>query len=221
MLKWIILSLIVLPAALTTTGCNYIVMANYALEGTGKTPAEHELEPWKTLVFIDDPSNILPRTVLRANLAEEISAELVTRELVPQTVKATDAMAMVRSRERRGDRMSMQAIAKEAGAAQLIFVEMEGFSLTESEWVPRPNASCLVKVLDFENGTRVYPQGEIGDYGGRRVAVSMREISPDVMRSTSGRRQAEMNLVLRLSRDIVKLFYEHETRDLGENLGTK
>ena len=79
----------------------------------------------------------------------------------------------------------------------------------------------MVKVLDFENGTRVYSQGEIGDYGGRRVAVSMREISPDVMRSTSGRRQAEMNLVLRLSRDIVKLFYEHETRDLGENLGTK
>ena len=40
--------------AFASTGCNYIVMANYALEGTGKTPAEHALEPWETLVFIDD-----------------------------------------------------------------------------------------------------------------------------------------------------------------------
>ncbi|MCH2145903.1 MAG: hypothetical protein MK082_12270 [Phycisphaerales bacterium] len=207
--------------AFASTGCNYIVMANYALEGTGKTPAEHALEPWETLVFIDDPANILPRTVLRANLAEEISTQLVTRQLVPLTVEPTDAMAMVRSRERRGDRMSMEQIAKEADVPQLIFIEMESFSLTESEWVPRPNASCLIKVLDFEQGRRVYPQGDIGDYGGRRISVSMREISPESMRSTSGRRQAELNLVSRLARDIVKLFYEYETKDLGENLGTR
>ena len=203
------------------TGCNYIVPISYAIDGSGKTPAEHELVQEKTLVFIDDHTNVLPRTMLRANLAEEISSVLVREELVPVTVAPTDAMALVRSRERNGNRMSMESIAKESGVSQMIFIEMETFSLTKTDWNPRPNASCLVRVLDFNNGVRVYPKGDLGEYGGRRVSVTMRELSPDVMRSAAARRKAQMNLVTTLSGAVLKLFYEHETKDLGENLGVR
>lgn len=203
------------------SGCNILVPANYILEGTGTLPAEHDLEPVKTLVFVDDQTNVLPRTVLRSNLAAGVSTALLTQELVPETVDSNDAMAMVRSRERNGQRMSCESIAKETGAPQLIFIEMETFSLTEDGWITRPSGSCLVKVLDFKKGDRVYPIGELGDAGGRRVSVTLREIAPEKMRSAADRRQAQMLLVADLATAVVKLFHEHQRLDLGENLGVR
>jgi hypothetical protein len=203
------------------TGCNFLAPVSYVVEGTGTAPAEHVLEQVPTLVFVDDQTNVLPRTVLRSNLASEISQDLQQRELIPSFVNSSDAMAMVRSRERSGQRMSMESIAREAGVTQMIFVEMETFSLTQDSWIPRPNASCLIRVLDFKNGTRVYPKDSIGELGGRRINVTMREISPDALRSASARRTQQMALVTTLSRNIVMLFRERENTELGENLGVR
>ena len=203
------------------TGCNFLAPVSYMVEGTGTAPAEHELEQVSTLIFVDDQTNVLPRTVLRSNLASEVSQELQQRELIPSFVNSSDAMAMVRSRERNGQRMSMEAIAREAGVSQMIFIEMESFSLTEQSWIPRPNASCLIRVLDFKNGTRVYPKNSIGELGGRRINVTMREVSPDVLRSISARRTQQLALVATLSRNIVMLFRERENTELGENLGVR
>ena len=157
-------------------GYNLLAPASYVIDGTGTAPAEHVLEQRKTLVFVDDQTNVLPRTVLRSNLATTISADLQARELIPSYVNPSDAMAMVRSKERSGKRMSMEAIAREAGVTQMIFIEMEGFSLTAETWVPRPNATCLVKVLDFDHGMRVYPKDAIGELGGRRVPPAANEL---------------------------------------------
>jgi hypothetical protein len=203
------------------TGCNFLAPASYILDGSGTAPAEHELEQVQTLIFVDDQTNILPRTVLRSNLSSDISVELQQRSLIPSYVNSSDAMAMVRSRERSGQRMSMEAIAREAGVTQMIFIEMESFSLTEETWIPRPNASCLVRVLDFKNGTRVYPKDSVGELGGRRINVTMREISPDVMRSASQRRTQQMALVSKLASSIVVLFRDSENLELGENLGVR
>ncbi len=203
------------------SGCNFLAPASYVLDGTGTSPAEHELEQVKTLIFVDDQTNVLPRTVLRSNLASAISVELQERSLIPSFVNSSDAMAMVRSRERSGKRMSMEAIAREADVSQLIFIEMESFSLTEQNWIPRPNASCLVRVLDFKNGTRTYPKDALGQLGGRRVNVTMREISPDAMRSASERRTQQLSLVSKLSSSVVTLFRERENTELGENLGVR
>ena len=210
-----------LGAGLVMSGCNYLAPANYILEGAGQTPAEHTLEQVETLVFVDDATNVLPRTLLRSSMATDLSNDLMARMLVSGTVSPTDAMAMVRARERNGSRMSIESIASEVGVTQMIFVEMESFSLTERQYIPRPNASCFVKVLDMNKGARVYPIDALGDEGGRRVSVTMREIPPETMRSASGRRQAQMNLASTLAEAVVKLFYEHATKELGENLGIK
>ena len=208
-------ALAILPA------CNILVPVVYAVEGTGKNPAEHVLEPINTLVFVDDQRNVLPRTVLRAKFAEMLSKSLVAVELVPQTVDPIDVMALVRSRERNGNRMSIESIAKEAGVKQVIFIEMETFSMTDEGWIPRPNASCLVKVLDIEKGERAYPSHEVGMLGGRRTKVQMREISPERIQGASNRRGIEMTLITTLSVDVLKLFQEHEALDLGDRLNAK
>jgi len=218
-------SMLVMAALLIASGalsaCNYLAPASYILEGTGTTPAEHTLDQVETLVFVDDATNVLPRTLLRSALATDISNDLMARMLVSGTVSPNDAMAMVRSRERNGRRMSIEAIASEVGVTQLVFLEMESFSLTERQYIPRPNASCFVKVLCMTRGERVYPADALGDQGGRRISVTMREIPPETMRSASGRRQAQMALAADLAGEVAKLFYDHETKELGENLGIK
>lgn len=214
--------LLLLPLPLLgPVGCNFLAPASYVIDGTGTTPAEHVLEQVDTLVFVDDQTNVLPRTTLRANLAGAISVELQERGLIPAYTNPSDAMAMVRSRERSGRRMSMEAIAREAGVSQMIFIEMESFSLTEQSWVPRPNATCLVKVLDFDHGARVFPKDAVGALGGRRINVTMREISPDNLRSSSARRTQQAELVQALARNVVMIFRERENTELGENLGVR
>ena len=132
-----------LLATAVLSGCNYLAPANYILEGTGTTPAEHTLDQVETLVFVDDATNVLPRTLLRSALATDISNDLMARMLVSGTISPNDAMAMVRSRERNGRRMSIESIASEVGVTQLVFIEMESFSLTEPSTFP-DRTSCFV-----------------------------------------------------------------------------
>jgi hypothetical protein len=211
--------LIVVSALLS--GCNLLVPAGYMVGGTGKNPAEHELDEVKTLVFVDDRKNFLPRSVLRANLALSISEGLLVQKLVPAVVDSADAMAMVRTRERSGDLMAMESIARETGVQQIIFVEMESFTKLQRSLDLRPGASCKLRVMHFGKGGRVYPEVNLGDVGERRVTVQLREVAPENLRSASDRRRVEIAVMSKLSIDVVKLFHEHEARDLGENLGIR
>ena len=203
------------------SGCNILVPASYVVGGTGMNPAEHDLDEVKTLVFVDDRKNVLPRTVLRANLANTISVMLMEKGLVPATVDPADAMAMVRSSERNGNIMSIESIARKAKVKQVVFIEMESFSRLQRNLNLRPNAACLVRVMHFEKGGRVYPEEKLGDTGTRRVTGQLREVSPENLRSTADRRRVEIAVIEKLSLNVVKLFYKHENRDLGENLGIR
>ena len=155
---WILLGLL-LPCALgSLSACNILIPVSYAIDGQGQVDAEHEFEPIKTLVFVDDSLNILPRQVLKVRLAEAISNDLVIRELIPNAVNPGDAMAMVRSRDRSGQHMSMQSIAREAGVKQMLFIEVESFESTVRNTQMRPSASCSLRVMHFDKGGRVYPE---------------------------------------------------------------
>ena len=212
-----------LAPVLLLSACNILAPASYVVGGTGMNPAEHELDEMKTLVFVDDRKNVLPRTVLRVNLSEDISLLLLELELVPGTVDPGDAMAMVRSRERNGQIMSIESIARDAGVKQVLFIEMESFGQLQRSADLRPNASCLIRVMHFGQGGRVYPTGDIEDPDGgtRRVSVQLREVAPSQMRSTADRRRIEASVIQQLAANVTKLFYKHDARDLGENLGIR
>ena len=194
-----ILLCLLLPCALgSLSACNILIPVSYAIDGQGEVEAEHELEPIKTLVFVDDSLNILPRQVLKVRLAEAISNDLVTRELIPKAVNPGDAMAMVRSRDRSGQHMSMQSIAREAGVKQLLFIEVESFESTVRNTQMRPNASCSLRVMHFDKGGRVYPETTMnvgGNVGDRVVEVQLREVAPEKAFSPSDRRKVEQELI--------------------------
>ena len=73
-------------ALLVASGCNLVSAGSYILEGPGKIDAEYELRQVKTVVFVDDQKNVLPRTALRVIIGDDISARLLTEELVPSTI---------------------------------------------------------------------------------------------------------------------------------------
>mgnify|MGYP006151296145 FL=1 len=202
-------------------GCNILVPVTYAVQGTGQNPAEHELDEVKTLVFVDDLNSVLPRTVLRVRLAESISQELMSLDLVPSTVNPSDVMALVRSRERKSSRSSMTSIAEDAGVSQMIYIKVESFSGLVRSTELRPTASIGIRVMHFDKGGRVYPATEMNSTGSRSVDVSLREIDPSKLRSSSDRRRVEQELIAKLAYEACKLFREHEARELGENLGIK
>ena len=83
-----------LVALLATAGCNIVTPVAYAIEGPGQIDAEFELPNRKTVVFVDDPRNILPRTALRTALGDAISFDLMEREILDSTVASRDAVAV-------------------------------------------------------------------------------------------------------------------------------
>ena len=219
-----LLGLLLPCVVLLLPACNILIPVSYAIDGQGEVEAEHELEPIKTLVFVDDSLNILPRQVLKVRLAEAISNDLVIRELIPNAVNPGDAMAMVRSRDRSGQHMSMQSIAREAGVKQMLFIEVETFESTVRNTQMRPNASCSLRVMHFEQGGRVYPDTSLnvgGNVGDRIVEVQLREVAPEKAYSPSDRRKVEQELIGKMAVSIVKLFRSYDRLELGENLGIR
>lgn len=202
------------------TGCNIVVPVAYVLEGPGMIPAEYTLRDTSTAVFIDDAENKLPRTALRGIIGVEITQLLIENKVMPASnfVDARDMIGLVRAMETNGRRASIERIGREAGVEQVVYVKIEGFSLTLDGITPRPTAVCAVKVLDLAAGTRVYPAD---NKDGRETVGQLREVDPARFEAFAKMRIIEDDLAVRLGKNVAQLFYEHDRVDLGENLGIR
>ncbi len=212
-------------AALTLGACNLAAPAAYALFGPGKVPAEFDLAQSRTVVFVDDRQNVLPRTALRAMVGEKVSQDLMTLKLIPAAVRPAEAIAATRQREDGGKPLSIAAIGRELECQQVIYVHVTGFNLMGdglSEGIgagATPTAKASVKVIDVVNNQRTYPFGDAN--AGREIIASLREVDREELRTSARRRAVEDRLAMELGDRIGKLFYEHERVELGENLGPR
>jgi hypothetical protein len=210
--------------ALTAPGCNIITPVAYAIEGPGKIDAEFQLPNKKTVVFVDDPSNIFPRTTLRAALGDAVSFDLMAKEVLTATVATRDAIAISRARAD-GDAsklISIEAIGRALDCAQVIHIQPTIFDLAGRSDMQgiRPTAIVRVKVIDIDTRTRIYPVAEVLPQG-REITATIREASSDSLRSRTGRVELEDMLVRKIAVEVAQLFYKHDRIDLGENLGTR
>ena len=201
--------------------CNIVKPVSYLLEGPGKIDPEYELREVVTTVFVDDRKSAFPRTALRAIVAEAISKQLVEEGALPalKMINARETIAMARSLESASSRVTIEKIGLEAGAEQVIYVELDGFALTIDGYTPRPTSICRVKVIDLATSTRVYPGA--ASPRGREVQSQLREVSPDNFTSFARRRKIEDQLAYKTGVQVAKLFHPHDRVDLGENLGVK
>lgn len=212
MLRPIVILLMAVPCL--SAACNIIIPATYIIEGPPKVPAVFELPEKRTLVFVDDPKNRMTRVALRAEVADRTERLLFDQGKVTELVSCADAIQLARRSDAQGKRASIESIGRAMNVQQVIYVVVEQFALSVDGASPRPGATVLVKVLDLEDQTRIFP----GDVGGHLVEAELREPPQAMYVSTSGRRQIEDQLAMQLATDIAELFYEHEENPLGGTL---
>ncbi|MFM1868521.1 MAG: hypothetical protein RL591_1929 [Planctomycetota bacterium] len=209
---------------LSAAGCNIVTPVAYAIEGPGQIDAEYTLSKKKTVIFVDDPRNILPRTALRTAIGDAVSFDLMERGHLESTVASRDAIAVARSGSAGNAQklMTVEAVGKALDCAQVIHIQPTVFDLsgrTDDRGI-RPTAIVQVKVLDLEMRVRTYPAAESMP-DGREVTAIIREESSDGLRTRAGRTQIEDQLARKIALEVAQLFYQHDRVDLGENLGTR
>jgi len=210
--------------SLPLASCNIVTPVAYAIDGPGQIEAEYTLPDKKTVVFVDDPKNILPRTALRTAIGDAISFDLMGRELLTSTVATRDAIAISRSGSGGNAKkmMSIESIAGALDASQVIYIQPIIFDLagrSDSQGL-RPTATLRVKVIDIDAKARVYPSSASIPEG-REVTATIREADPSILRTRAGRTQLEEELAGKVAIKVAELFYKHDRIDLGENLGTR
>ena len=203
-------------------GCNIAGPLTYLAMGAPKIPAECELADRRTVVYVDDRANVIEANApaMRIAIAEQVSEELMTRKVLSpeMTISPGDTLALVRSHDRHSELLPIDAIGRLVGAEQVIYVEMAQFSLTPDGVTPRPTAACRVRVIDVNNRERLYPSADETAQTARQVGSQLNEIDDSLYRSASSRRSVYGKLAERVGKDVAKLFYRHDSRDLGERL---
>jgi hypothetical protein len=210
---------------LSAAGCNYAGPAAYALFGPGKIEAQHQLQKVRTVVFVDDRQNLLPRVAMRAAIGEKVSQDLIAQQAIPSAVRPADAIALTRQREDGKKPLSIAAIGRELEVQQVVYVQITGFSLEGDGSTAgtttigaTPTATAEIKVIDVVNSVRTFPSE---DGPGQQVLAKLREVDRDQFSTVAKRRAVEDRLTAELGEMIGKLFYQHERIDLGENLGPR
>ncbi|MBL9140385.1 MAG: hypothetical protein JNK53_00840 [Phycisphaerae bacterium] len=201
-----------------TVGCNYVIPAMWIAQGPPKKPAVYTLpKDLKTTVFVDDRKNVISRTQLRAQLADDIATELTTQGLVSNVVSGRELIAFVRRTETPSKRVSIEDLGNAVGADVVIYVEMLTFDLMADGATPRPSASARIKVVDVKSKERLFPPTG-GDKQGFEVSAETEALQPGIYRTSAGRRTVEDMLEKKLGDAIVKLFYDHEPRNFGQGV---
>jgi hypothetical protein len=216
-------------ASLAAAGCNLGAPAAYALFGPGQIEAEHELAPVRTVVFVDDRQNVLPRVAMRAALGNQIAETLLAQGLVPNVVSTRDAIALTRQREDGTKPLSIAAIGRELECQQVVYVLVRDFNLAgdgggttagSTGFGAAPTAIVEVKVIDVVSNERTFPLSGTGG-AGQEIVAKLREVDQDELRTPSKRKAVEDALIVKTADRVSKLFYKHERLDLGENLGPR
>lgn len=207
-----------LLVCIAAAGCNYLMPAAYIIEGPPKEPARYELPRRKTVVYVDDQANRMTRAALRVAVGEEVGTALLQQALVPEVISSKDAVAYARKVDTSDKQVSIRKIGEAVGAEQVVYVNIEEYRISADGATPRPAAIVNVKVIDVGSGARLWPDGTDA---GERLIVRTREMSTDLYNSSAGRRRVEDELAKQVGEDISKLFYEHEKRELGGNLGIR
>ena len=210
---------LVIGAGAAMFSCNILAPAAYIIGGQDKVDAQYALADRPTVVFVDDPNNLLPDRALRRIIGDKVAQELMVRKLVTTTISSADALA-VAGRESYGQKMAIDAIGRTVGAEQVVFIDMVSFSLSPDNVTPRPQGACYLKVIDVANRERLFPTADDGFSGtdSYPIQVAMRAVSIERYRTTSSRRQIREELANEIADQVTKVFYRHVPRELGRNL---
>lgn len=198
--------LLVLLAAIAPAGCNVVGAAFYVVHGPEKVRKEYDLDRNRpTVVFVDDLNSVLPRRALRQTLADQIQNELLAKKVLTDVIDARSALNAA-LREKPDEPMRIVDLGRAVQADVVIYVAVEGFTLSEDGQSYAPAASLRVMVTDARADKRLWPQ----DPAGRELLVRMPLTPGDVPRSHGAIIEAENRLAQYAGSAVAQLFYTVE-----------
>ncbi len=206
-------------ALLAPAGCNIMIPAMWVAQGPPKKAAVFPDLPKdrKTTVFVDDRKNVVSRTQLRTQLADDVLQQLSREGVLADVVSGRELIAYVRRTETSKKRVSIEDLGNAVGAEIVIYVEMVSFDLSPDGATPKPAASANVKVVDVKSKQRLFPPPG-GEQAGYLVTAETEALQPGIYRTSAGRRTVEDLLEKRLADQIAKVFYEHEPSAFGQGV---
>jgi hypothetical protein len=193
------------------TGCN-VIGAIAAKVGPPPTiPAQYALAKKPTVVIVENFRNPASLRLEADAVALHVYEELKAHDVVP--LVGDDAIDDLRQRKGAAYRtMPLDAIAREVGAAQVIYVDLERFELVQDvgSEAPGGTAEAHVRVVDAETGDALWP---LDSAAGQPLTVSIdpRRITPEAP-DAAVRRLLHQALADR----VAKLFYNWQGDSLDE-----
>jgi len=202
---------------LSLSGCNILGPVFYVVHGPPKVKAQYNLDSEKkTVFFIDDRANRLPRRSLKDVIGQQAEETLIARGAVPQDNMIASRSATIAARgEMNSELMSISAIGRAVGAERVIYVNVEGFSVTRDGTTIEPIAGVVMKVIDVEADRRVWP----GDSQGFPVRVQLPATGSTIGADRASIRRVETGLAEMLGMQIARTFFEYERDSLSGSLG--
>jgi len=207
---------LMLAAALASSGCNYVAAAAYVIEGPPKVDAKFKLDKTKrTVVFIDDRTNVVPRRSLRQVMGESVESELISNAgmdaslVIPaqSTLRATSA-------ERLGAPMSIVDVGRLVGAEVVIYAVITRFALSPDGVTFTPVGTANVKVYDAVNNAPIFPMA--GEGVPVNMLLPLKESS--MPSGIAEKNAAEEDAARALGVQIARTFFSYERDALSGNL---
>jgi hypothetical protein len=195
------------------SSCNVASIVTYIASPDPSKEATFSLPNIPTVVFVDDRKNIMHPTRLRRVVADRITKDLLEKEILTTMVSPRDILRVSSASDRYGEPVPMDQLAKSVDASILIYIEIASFSLTNDGQTAKPVASCGVKIIDVQQKKRLFPTE-----GTHLVRAIVADIAPSRLSGSGEVRKLAEELAENLGDAVAKLFYEHTTGRLGENL---
>jgi hypothetical protein len=216
-MKRVILSLAIVVSCTLLSSCNIAAIAAYLTSPDPSQDALYKLPNVSTVVFVDDRRNVMHPIRLRRVIAEQITNELLSKKILTTMISPRDAMRVSATNDKYNEPLPVNELGKAVGASVVIYVEMTAFGLTSDGHTANPRTSCSIRVIDVINKSRLFPTDEAAFI----VSESMKHIGPNRVTSSAEARELAEELAVKLGNTIAKVFYEHTTGRLGENLERK
>lgn len=198
-------------AATIFSGCNIVGPALVLAEGPPKTQALYRLDSSRShIILVDDMRSRLPKRSLRDAIVDAAEQTLLNEgALSEQQLISGRAVQRAMSDDRSGKPKPIAAIGRDAGAAAVIYVTMDGWLLTRDGRSAAPEAELRVKVIDCEKNKRLWPPADVG----YALRVQPGALRGDMPIDPSERTRLEQELARLVGVSIAQVFFTHESAD--------
>ena len=210
-----IAALTLMTAVVAGSGCTYSGGAFLYALGVGrgqKVPAQFRLTTGPVLILIDDVSHRADSAPAVRYLFDDLSQELL-RNKAAQKIIPDETLLHLKQSVPNFEKRGCRELGREAGAEQVLWIEIQDFSAEEQVQDVLVAASIVVTVkvvntMEDANPARarLWPENPAG----HTVAVTLTGSEVSLAKTQDA---ILKELTNRLAVDIAKLFYEHRLGD--------